>query len=449
MKIIRFLKVSGLTISFFCLSLIFSCQSENISDNRRPNFIILFADDLGYGDLQCYGHPTIRTPNLDNMAKEGVQLTSFYVASSVCSPSRAALLTGKYPSNAGVTKVFNNKSKTGLPLKEITIAEGLKSVGYSTAIIGKWHLGSQPKFLPMNQGFDYWFGVPYSNDNDSISAPGNSYLSGPPLPLYENNTILERSVSMKTITKRYTDKAIEFIKKEKNNPFFLYVPYTMPHVPIDASWEFKNKSEAGLYGDVIEELDWSVGQILITLKELGLNNKTMIIFTSDNGPMIHIDRPNYNQKIIKNWHHGTAGLFRGGKFDVYEGGFRVPAIVLWDEKITANRISSEIVISIDLLPTIFNLAGVNNFDKECIDGKDLTSFLLNDKKSPHNEMIYEKHGKRIAYRNGEWKIVYNNLRHGSYELYNLKNDLSEKHDVAELYPEKTDELRRYLKIITD
>lgn len=424
--------------------LAFHAFGENNPINKRPNFIILFADDLGYGDLQCYGHPTIRTPNLDNMAKEGVQLTSFYVASSVCSPSRAALLTGKYPSNAGVTKVFNNKSETGLPLKEITIAEGLKSVGYSTAIIGKWHLGSQPEFLPMNQGFDYWFGVPYSNDNDSISAPGNSYLNGPPLPLYENNTILERGVSMKTITKRYTDKAIEFIKKEKNNPFFLYVPYTMPHVPIDASKEFKNKSEAGLYGDVIEELDWSVGQILTTLKELGLNNRTMIIFTSDNGPMIHIDRPNYNKKIIKNWHHGTAGLFRGGKFDVYEGGFRVPAIVRWDGKINANRISSEIVISIDLLPTIFNLAGVNNFDIESIDGKDLTKFFLHHKKSPHNEMVYEKHGKRIAYRNGEWKIVRNSLEPRNYELYNLKNDLSEKYDVAEVYPDKVYELSRHL-----
>ncbi len=346
---------------FFWVIMILSIKTsgENNSISKRPNIIIFFADDLGYGDLQCYGHPTIRTPNLDKMAKEGVQLTSFYVASSVCSPSRAALLTGKYPSNAGVTKVFNNKTETGLPLKEITIAEGLKSVGYSTDIIGKWHLGSQPEFLPMNQGFDYWFGIPYSNDNNSISAPGNSYLNGPPLPLYENNTILERGVSMETNTKRYTEKAIELIKKEKNNPFFLYLPYTMPHVPIDASKEFKNKSEAGLYGDVIEELDWSVGQILTTLKDLELNSKTMIIFTSDNGPMVHIDQPNYNNEIIKNWHHGTAGLFRGGKFDVYEGGFRVPAIIRWDEEITANRISSEIIISIDLLPTIFNIAGLS------------------------------------------------------------------------------------------
>lgn len=437
-------KISRITLFLFIVILFLSCRSEKMSDDKSPNFIILFADDLGYGDLQCYGHPTIRTPNLDKMAKEGLRLTSFYVASSVCSPSRAALLTGKYPSKAGVTKVFNNKSETGLPLEETTIAEGLKSVGYSTAIIGKWHLGSRQQFLPMNQGFDYWFGLPYSNDNDSISAPGNSYLNGPPLPLYENNTIIERGVSMETITKRYTTKAIEFIKKEKDNPFFLYVPYTMPHVPIDASKEFKNKSEAGLYGDVIEELDWSVGQILTTLKEMGLNNKTMVIFTSDNGPMVHMDRPNYNKEIIKNWHHGTAGLFRGGKFDVYEGGFRVPAIIQWDDKISANRISSEVVISIDLLPTIFSLAGVDKFDKESIDGKDLTNFLLNNKKSLHNEMIYEKNGNILAYRHGHWKIVRASSNPENYELYNLNNDLSEKYDVAEIYPDKVDELLRLI-----
>jgi arylsulfatase A len=435
--------VSGIALHFFIVILFFSCNSANTSNDKRPNFIILFADDLGYGDLQCYGHPTIRTPNLDNMAKEGLKLTCFYVALSMCSPSRAALLTGKYLSNAGVTKVFNYKSEAGLPLEEITIAEGLKSVGYSTAIIGKWHLGRQPEYLPMNQGFDYWFGVPYSNDNDSISAPGNDYLEGPTLPLYENNSILERGVSMKTITKRYTTKAIEFIKQEKNNPFFLYLPYTLPHVPLDASKEFKNKSKAGLYGDVVEELDWSVGQILSTLDDFGLKSKTMIIFTSDNGPMVHIDRPNYNEKIIKNWHHGTAGVFRGDKFDVYEGGFRVPAIIQWDEKIAANRISSEIVISVDFLPTIFNLAGLYNVEKESIDGKDLTKFFLHDNKSPNKEMIYEKHGKRMAYRNGEWKIVYNNLKPG-YELYNIKNDLSKKHDLAEMYPDKVHELCRYL-----
>ena len=413
--------------------------------SEKPNFIILFADDLGYGDLGCYGHPLIRTPNLDKMANEGMRLTSFYVASSVCSPSRAALLTGKYPSNAGVVRVYNNKSTDGLPLSEVTIADGLKSAGYATAIIGKWHLGSLPEFFPMKQGFDYWYGIPYSNDNNSVSAPGNEYLSGPPLPLYQNYEIIEVGTSMEINTKRYTEKAIEFIKKEKDNTFFLYLPYTMPHVPIDASPDFKGKSAAGLYGDVIEELDWSVGEILQTLEKLGIEKHTMVIFTSDNGPMIHMDLPRYDPEIIKMWHHGTAGLLRGGKFEVYEGGFRVPAVFQWKGRINPGQVSSEIVRSIDLKPTIFNLAGVNNDEK--IDGIDISEFLLGQSESSQvYDMVYEQGGRRLAYRENNWKVVLARDQNNEIEieLYNLKNDIYERHNIANDYPEIVKNMRNHL-----
>jgi arylsulfatase A-like enzyme len=412
-----------------------------------PNFIILFADDMGYGDLECYGHPTIRTPNLDQMAAEGLRLTSFYVASSVCSPSRAALLTGKYPSNVGVNVVFNNKSKTGLQPSEHTIAEGLKDAGYATAIIGKWHLGNLPEFLPMNQGFDYWYGIPYSNDNNGTSAPGNDYLDGPPLPMYENESLIEQGVSMEIITQRYTVKAIEFIKKKKDRPFFLYLSYTMPHVPIDASANFKGISAAGLYGDVIEELDWSAGQILKSLEELGLTENTMVVFTSDNGPMIHMDIPSYDPDIIKPWHHGTAGPLRGGKFDVYEGGFRVPAIILWKGKIEGGSVSADMARSIDLYPTLLQLAGASTDMDQDIDGLDLSDFFFGRQASPVTEMIYERGGRIKALRKGDWKIV----RTGSgndtegIELYNLKRDISERYNVADQYPEIAEDLVKHLE----
>jgi arylsulfatase A len=416
------------------------------SSSERPNFIILFADDMGYGDIGCYGHPLVQTPNLDKMATEGIRLTSFYVAASVSTPSRAALLTGKYPSNAGVVRVYNNKSTDGLPLSEITIADGLKTAGYTTAIVGKWHLGSLPDFFPMNQGFDYWYGIPYSNDNNSVSAPGNEYLSGPPLPLYQNYTIIDEGTSMETNTRMYTEKAVEFIKNEKDNPFFLYLAYTMPHVPIDASPDFKGKSAAGLYGDVIEELDWSVGEILQTLKKLGIEEHTMVLFTSDNGPMIHMDRPGYDPEIIKMWHHGTAGLLRGGKFEVYEGGFRVPAIFQWKGRINPGQVSSEIVRSIDLKPTIFSLTGVN-IEEEKLDGTDISEFLMGqDESSQVYDMVYEHRGRRIAYRKNEWKIVLARDQNNEIEieLFNLKDDIYELYNIANKYPEIVKEMLNHV-----
>ncbi|MEX2335683.1 MAG: sulfatase [Fulvivirga sp.] len=279
---------------------------------KKPNFIIIFADDLGYGDLGCYGHPTIKTPNLDQMAQEGMRFTQFYVGANVCTPSRAALLTGRLPVRYGLTGgsgVFFPNSAGGLPQSEVTIAKALKEKAYKTGIIGKWHLGHLPEYLPSSHGFDYYFGISYSND--MIHARNENF---PPLPLYRNNEVIEEGIDQTTLTKRYTEEAVDFIKENKNQPFFLYYPNNFPHVPLFASENFKGKSKRGLYGDVVEELDWSVGEILKTLKELNLDKNTLVVFTSDNGPW-----------LTKKERGGSAGLLFEGKGSAYEGGMRVPA----------------------------------------------------------------------------------------------------------------------------
>src|ERR1044071_4169216 len=265
-----------------------------IAQQQQPNIIIYFVDDLGYGDLSCYGSKAINTPNLDKMASEGIRLTSFITASSVCSPSRAGLLTGRYPTRVGITRVLFPTDNTGLPESETTIAEALKPNGYATACIGKWHLGHQPQFLPTNQGFDSYFGIPYSNDMR-------------PTPLMKNQETIEEPVNQDTLTERYTDEAVKFITASKNKPFFLYVAHAMPHIPLHVSPRFRGKSKAGLYGDAVEAIDWSVGQILNTLKQLNLDKNTLVIFASDNGP----------------WYQGSAGRLRGRKATTYEGGVRV------------------------------------------------------------------------------------------------------------------------------
>ncbi|MGB9625015.1 MAG: sulfatase family protein, partial [Phycisphaerae bacterium] len=260
---------------------------------RPPNLVILFADDLGYGDLCCYGHPSIRTPNLDRMASEGLRFTDFYSAAPVCTPSRAALLTGRLPIRSGMVgttrHVLFPDSKGGLPASEITIAEALKTKGYATACVGKWHLGHLPQYLPTRNGFDSYYGIPYSNDMK-------------PSPILRNEEVIEEPAVQETLTPRYTDEAIKFIRREKDKPFFLYLAYNFPHVPLHVSDRFKDKSLRGLYGDVVEEIDWSVGEVLRTLRELGLAEKTLVVFSSDNGPW-----------LIKNQHGGSAGLLRDGK----------------------------------------------------------------------------------------------------------------------------------------
>lgn len=396
-----------------------------------PNIIIIFADDLGYGDLGCYGHPTIRTPNLDRMAAEGMRFTQFYVAANVCTPSRAALLTGKLPVRMGMTggsDVFFPNSAGGLPQTEITLAEVLKQKGYNTACVGKWHLGHLPQFLPTRQGFDYYFGIPYSND--MLPGPNNKY---PPLPLIKNEKSIEENPDQTILTKRYTEESTTFIKNNKNKPFFLYYPNNFPHVPLFASPAFKEKSKRGTYGDVVEELDWSVGQIFKTLKELNLENNTIVIFTSDNGPW-----------LTQKERGGSAGLLYEGKGSAYEGGMRVPAIAWWPGTIKPNQVSASLATTMDLYPTLTKIATANLPADQQLDGYDMLPLLKGEKENGR-ELIYYYHQSNLyAIRKGPWKAHFTTKPSYSKEpaaphdpplLYNLDNDPSEKYDLSKNHPE--------------
>lgn len=408
-----------------------------------PNVVVIFADDLGYGDLGSYGHPTIRTPNLDRMATEGQKWTSFYVAENVCSPSRAALLTGRYPVRNGMAtngrRVFFPDSDGGLPPSEITIARLLKQKDYRTAAIGKWHLGHLPEYLPTNHGFDTYYGIPYSNDMDRTDTLGHFQATTNPkieyfnVPLMRDTEIIERPADQRTVTKRYTEEAIRFIREDSDRPFFIYLAHTMPHVPLFRSEEFRGRSERGIYGDVVEEIDWGVGEILRTLEEEGLAENTLVVFTSDNGPW-----------AVLRQHGGTAGLLYGAKGTSYEGGMRVPAIFWWPGRIEPAVVSG-IGSTLDLLPTIGTLAGVPLPDDRTLDGYDLSPVLDGEEESPREEMIYY-HGLRVfAARQGDYKLYFfknNPLGYpeqietiDTYPLYHLAHDPSERFDVAEDHPD--------------
>ena len=306
---------------------------DRITQVRKPNFVILFADDMGYGDWSRGGHPTIRTPNLDRMANEGVHLTQFYSGNPVCSPSRSALLTGRNNIRTGVIQVFFPGNGRGMSTDEITIADALKPQGYTSACIGKWHLGSTYEYRPLRQGFDYYYGILYSND-----------MYNP--DIWRNDERIEHPTDQTTLTKRYTEEAIGFIERSQDQPFFLYVPYSMPHVPIFASDDFLDTSRRGLFGDVIEEIDWSVGQIMDTLERLGLDSDTLVFFTSDNGPW-----------MTQNLKGGSAGMLRGAKGDTWEGGMREPTVARWPGHLPAGGVNMNIGSVTDFFPTLVSLAG--------------------------------------------------------------------------------------------
>ena len=382
---------------------------------RKPNFVIIFTDDQGYADVGCFGAEGFETPNLDRMTAEGAKFTDFYAAAPVCSPSRAALLTGCYPMRVSIPRVLFPRDKIGLNPDEVTIADMLKTRGYATCCIGKWHLGHLPEFLPTRQGFDYYFGLPYSNDMS-------------PLPLIEGEETIELKPDQSQLTRRYTEKAVEFIKKNKDRPFFLYLPHTMPHVPLYVSDKFKGKSKGGLYGDVIMEIDWSVGQILETVKQLGIDEKTLVIFTSDNGPW-----------LSKGAHGGSAKPLRGGKFATYEGGMREPCIMRWPGKIAAGTVCSEIATTMDFLPTFAKLAGAKVPTNRIIDGKDISALMTDPKaKTPYKAFFYYFERQLGAVRSGQWKLILERKREKKTipaALYNLQEDIEETRDLSADHPD--------------
>lgn len=426
---ITLMTLGGLSAGLFsgCIT---DDQSGKITD-KLPNFIIIFADDLGYGDLGCYGHPTIRTPNLDRMASNGIRLTQFYVAAPVSSPSRAALLTGCYPKRVGLHKhVLFPHSETGINKNEFTIAELLKQKNYNTACIGKWHLGHQERFLPENHGFDYYFGLPFSNDMSKAyqNSRGNEkyeYL----LPVIQGSDTLELDPDQTTLTKRLTNEALKFINRNKDEPFFLYFPHPMPHIPIYSSKDFEGKSLRGKYGDVIEEIDWSVGEIITLLEELNISSNTFILFTSDNGPWLPYKT-----------HGGSAGLLRDGKGTTYEGGMREPCIIKWPAKIPAGKICTQVLSTMDILPTISNITGIPLSGKNEIDGIDITNQLF----SPEENIIknrllfyYTSRGFIEGVRKGKWKLL---VKKNSKELFNLNEDPGEKYNLVKEFPGIAEEL---------
>ncbi len=342
-----------------------------------PNFIVIMADDLGYGDLGVYGSSLIKTPNLDRMALEGARLDSFYSSANVCTAARGGLLTGRYPIRLDlVNDVARPTNEIHLADDEITLAESLQSLGYKTALFGKWHLGSRVDWSPVHQGFDEFFGVLHSNDMT-------------PLELYRQQQVIEDPVNQNTLTERYTNEAIRFIESNRDDPFFLYMPHTFPHVPLYVSNRFSGQSEAGLYGDVVETIDWSVGEILATLDRLGLAENTLVLFTSDNGP----------------WFEGSPGPFRNRKGSSWEGGQRVPFIAKWPGTIPGGVVSNEPAMNIDIFPTLVKLAGGTLPSDRTIDGKDILPMLVESANSPH-EALYLFDKDRIAgVRSGQWKLV--------------------------------------------
>lgn len=394
---------------------------------RPPNFVILFADDLGWGDLGCYGHPLIRTPNLDRMATEGARFTSFYAAAPVCTPSRAGLLTGRYPIRAGQPGNTGPDTVGGLPLSEILLPQVLKPLGYSTMAIGKWHLGFQPEdYLPVRRGFDDWLGLPYSND---MIPPW--VKTQRPLRLYRGTEPVQEVKNQDELTPLYTDEAVRFIRAHRERPFLLYLAYSMPHLPVSAPARMRGRSRGGLYGDVIETLDWSAGEIRRTLEEAGVAGDTLVVFTSDNGPWHNLP-PRMLAGGVEPWHTGSAGPLRGAKGTTWEGGLRVPGIFWRPGRIRPQTVQ-DMASTLDLFPTLVSMAGVRLPEGRVYDGFDLTAMLERGEPSPRREFFYCLDKRLEGVRRGPWK-----LRHapgGAPELFHLERDVAERYDVSAREPE--------------
>ncbi len=429
-----------------------SAGAKNSESARPPNFIVVFCDDMGYADIGPFGAEGYATPNLDRMAAEGIRFTDFYVGRSFCSPSRAALLTGCIPTRVGIGGNFGPQSKTGLHPQEMTIAEVLKQRGYATACFGKWHLGHEPQFLPPNQGFDEFFGLPYSNDMwpfhpNVLHLPMEERLKRwPHLPLYEGTQVINPQVMAKDqvhLTTQLTERAVRFIGEHKAEPFFIYLPNPQPHVPLFVSEKYQGRTERGLFGDVISEIDWQMGQLIAALQAHQLDAHTCIVFTSDNGPWLSYGN-----------HAGSAKPLREGKGTNFEGGFRVPCVMRWPGKIPAGSVSSEVAGTIDLLPTFAHLAAAP-LPPSPLDGRDIADlmFAKPGAKSPHEAFYHYDGGNRlVALRSGKWKLMfpqtYDSPQPGrdgmpgqgqrktlELSLFDLETDIGETTNVAAQHPD--------------
>jgi arylsulfatase len=452
--------------NFLLILFIISCtpKTEESATDQPPNFVLVFIDDMGYGDAGCYGATGYRTPNLDKMASEGMRFTNFYSAQPVCSASRAGILTGCYPNRVGISGALFPTDSVGINPDETTIAEMLKQKGYATAVFGKWHLGHHKEFLPLQNGFDEYVGVPYSNDMWPLDDVGNQLpeghrrLSFPPLPVINGNEPAEFITDMKgqdKLTTLYTEKAVDFINRNSDKPFFLYLPHSMSHVPLGVSDKFRGKSDQGMYGDVMMEIDWSVGEIEKALQANEISENTVLIFTTDNGPWL-----NYGN------HAGSAGGLREGKTTSWEGGQRVPFIIKWPAGTPAGTICNKLGCAIDILPSFAKMAGAE-LPKLKIDGIDITELWKGNLEAEPRQDILFYYGKNNlnAVRKGNWKLV---LPHNwqSYDarpgkdghggprvkktvempqLYNMMRDPGEQFNVIEYYPEKGEEIMQLVE----
>jgi arylsulfatase A-like enzyme len=435
---------------------------STLAVDRPPNVVVIFIDDMGYADINPFGDTSYPTPNLDRMADEGRKFTDFVVSSAVCSASRSALLTGCYHRRIGFSGALGPKANVGLNPSETTIAELCKSVGYSTAAFGKWHLGHHPKFLPTNHGFDRYYGIPYSNDMwplhpnsiEKRKKDPDAKLPWAELPMIENTTIVNESVQpddQRQMTRQFTERGVSFIKENADKPFFLYLPHPMVHVPLYASKEFEGKSGQGIFGDVVMEVDWSVGQIMDAVESIGQSENTLIVFTSDNGPWLSYGT-----------HSGKATPLREGKGTMWEGGYREPTIMRWKGKIPAGTTCDKLSSTIDILPTVAAMIGAELPAKQ-IDGHDIRPLLFGEAgaESPHEAFYcYYKGGELQAVRNERFKLMlphkYRSLQgvkgrddglpiaykmmQAEYALYDLDNDVSETTDVKEKFPDVVKEL---------
>ncbi len=439
-----------LKIALYILALLVTptyAQTPSPSENaNKPNVIVLFTDDQGYGDLGCYGATTFKTPNVDRMAERGTKFTDFYAAAAACTPSRAALLTGYYPQRIGLQGVLDDRAKIGLGSYEVTLANYLKQNGYATGMYGKWHLGSYPQFMPLQHGFDEFFGIPYSMDMWPFHprpGPKGGYAYKA-LPLYENERIIEYNPNVDQMTTRITEHAVDFIQRHKDEPFFLYVPYPGPHVPLGASGKFKGKSEQGLYGDVIMEIDWSVGQIIGELeKDTKLLENTLVIFSSDNGPW-----------LLYGNHGGSSGGLREGKGTTFGGGQKVPFIVQMPGTVPAGRVCKEIVTALDIMPTVLHATNTTQPGMRPVDGKNVWPIFIGEKgaKSPTEAFFFVSGNDIQAVRSGKWKLHVphkygviaksgNDGMPGKYAkaeiglaLFDLEKDPEETIDLAQKHP---------------